>query len=333
MNLISHQGLPIYKNIDGFKYQKAMDFYDIHDRMVWHKNEINLTTDVKDYAMASQDEKEFLTNIMRLFTTNDVMANSGYTVLLRIFKPFEIQAMLSSFNDREICHVVSYANFTDTVGMSPKIYTEFLEIPVMNRKIEYLEKAKVKKYEKYKSMGLSDIELDKEFRRDVARMLAVYGGCLESVSLMAQFAMLLTFQQQGKYPGLSDTVVFSIKDEQVHVLGNCWLFRTFIEENLDIWNDELKFDIYQALREQVAYEDALIDYLKPKHLDAEVFKQYVRYRADFALKELGMKANYGISKDPIPYMEDITAPVLGDFFSTKVTEYSTGLTGTWEDLR
>lgn len=124
-----------------------------------------------------------------------------------------------------------------------------------------------------------------------------------------------------------------IKDEQLHVLGNAWLFRTFIEENLDIWDDSLKFDIYQGIREIVAAEDALLDYLNPKHLDKEMFKKYVRHRADFALKELGMKANYGIEINPLPYMEDITAPVMADFFSQQVTEYSTNLNGSWEDLR
>lgn len=79
----------------------------------------------------------------------------------------------------------------------------------MEKKISYLEKAKVKRYEEYKKMGLSDIEVDKEFRRSLARMIAVYGGGLESVELMAQFAMLLTFQEQGKYSGMCDTVIWS----------------------------------------------------------------------------------------------------------------------------
>lgn len=333
MNLLNNQGLPIYKTPQGFKYPEAIEFWNTHDKMVWHKDEINLSQDIKDFALASQKEKDFIINVMRLFTQNDTQASTGYTTLLRLFKPFEVTAMLASFLDREITHVQSYANFTDTLGIGDQVYTEFLDIPVMSQKMEYLEKAKVKKYEEYKAMGLSDAEVDKEFRRAVARMLAVYASGLEAVELFSQFAMLLTYQEQGKYPGLCDTVIFSIKDEQMHVLGNSWLFRKYIEENPDIWDDSLKYDIYQGMREIVSQEDLLLDYLNPPHLDKGIFKQYIRHRADFALKEIGMKPNWGIDVNPLPYMDAITAPIMADFFSQRVTEYSTSLNGNWEDLR
>lgn len=42
--------------------------------------------------------------------------------------------------------------------------------------MEYLDKAKVRKYEDYKAVGMSDAEVDREFRRAIARMLAVYAG-------------------------------------------------------------------------------------------------------------------------------------------------------------
>lgn len=184
MSLITQNGLPIYKPATGFKYPKALEYWDTHDKMIWHKDDANLSQDIKDFALASDDEKEFLINILRLFTQNDVQASSGYSTFLRIFKPFEVYAMLSSFNDREITHVQSYANLTDTLGLGDKVYTEFLEVPVMHSKISYLDKAKVKKYEEYKSAGLSDAEVDKEFRRSVARMLACYGGGLEAISLI-----------------------------------------------------------------------------------------------------------------------------------------------------
>lgn len=252
--------------------------------------------------------------------------------MLRIFKPFEVYGMLSSFNDREITHVHNYANFTETIGLPDSVYSDFLDIPVMSSKTEYLEKAKVKKYEDYKSAGLTDAEVDREYRRGVARMLAVYAGGLEGTQLFAQFAMLLYFQKQGKYPGLSTIVEWSIKDEYMHLKGNAHLFRAFIEENPDIWDDALKYDIYQAMREIVAYEHALIDYLNPPHAPNEVFKRYVEYMADNALKELGMKPNWGTTVNPIPFMDEVTSVILTDFFSGSVTEYSKTVEGSWQDI-
>ena len=108
------------------------------------------------------------------------------------------------------------------------------------------------------------------------------------------------------------------------------LFRAFIEENPDIWDDELKRDIYSAIREIVEYEHALIHWLNPD--EKETYLRYVEYMADMALNKLGMKKNYFITDNPIPFMEDITGMVLTDFFSGSVTEYSKEVEGNWDDI-
>lgn len=330
MSLIKASKTPVYKPKEGFKYPWAFDIWEQHDAMVWHKSEYDLSQDVVDFSQDTSKNIELITNIMRLFTQNDTQAANGYATLLRIFKPFEVYSMLSGFNDREITHTHNYANFTETLGFSNEIYSEFLEIPVMSTKTEYMDKAKVKKYEEYKELKLADSKVHEIYRRDIARMLAVYAGGLEGISLMAQFAMLLSFQKKGKYPGLCTIVEWSIKDEAMHVKGNCMLLRAFIEENLDIWDDELKRDIYSAIREIVEYEHALIHWLNPD--DKETYLRYVEYMADQALQEMGMKKNWFISENPIPFMEDITGMVLTDFFSGSVTEYSKEVEGNWDEV-
>ena len=203
----------------------------------------------------------------------------------------------------------------------------------MATKTDYLEKAKVLKYEDYKRVGMTDAQVDWEFRRAVARMLAIYAGGTELISLFSQFAMLLQYQFDNKYKGLCQIVEWSIKDEFLHGQANSMLFRTYIQENQDIWDDELKFDVYEGIREIVSYEEALIDYLNPPHMDNTVLKTYVKFQADNALKTLGMKANYGIDTNPYPWMEEVTGLVLGDFFSGVITEYSKERVGSRDEVR
>lgn len=118
-----------------------------------------------------------------------------------------------------------------------------------------------------------------------------------------------------------------------HLKGNSQLFRTYIEENQDIWDDALKFDIYEAMRETVAYEHSLIDYLNPPHMTNESLKRYVEYMADNALSELGMKRNWNTTVNPLPYMDDVVGTVLTDFFSGAVTEYTKSVEGNWKDIQ
>ena len=331
-NLLKVNGVPVYKPKSGFKYPWALEYFEAHDSMVWHKNEYTLSQDVKDYNNASPKEKQTILDVMRLFTQQDVLAGTGYDTMLRIFKPTEVRLMLAGFNAREGTHVFNYANFTDTIGLPASVYTEFLNIPVMSSKMEYMEKAKVKKYEEYKQAGLTDSQVDREFRRAVARMLAVYAGGLEGVQLFAQFAMLLAYQFKGKYPGLCTIIEWSIKDEYMHLKGNAHLFRAYIEENSDIWDDSLKYDIYQAFREMVSYEHALADYFDPEHISNADLKRYVEYMADNALNELGMKKNWNTTVNPLPFMDDVVGAVITDFFSGSITEYTKSVQGSFEEV-
>lgn len=332
MSLIKQNTITPFKTEKGFKYPHFWEYYKSHDRLHWTADEIKLSKDIQDFNSASEEEQEYIKGVLRLFTQNEISVTKGYAALLRIFKPAEVQAMLTNFMAREFTHIENYSLFTETIGLPNSFYSEFLDIPVMSTKTEYIDKAIVRKYEDYKSMGLSDADTHKEYRRDIARMLALYGGCTEGISLMAQFAGLLYFQFENKYPGLCDLNIFSIKEETIHNIGNSHLFRDFISENTDIWDDTLKFEIYEGTREIVAYEHALIDYLNPPHISKESLKRYVEYCADNSLKELGMKANYGITKNPLPFMDDVVGTIQTDFFSGRVTEYTKQVQGSWDSV-
>lgn len=119
----------------------------------------------------------------------------------------------------------------------------------------------------------------------------------------------------------------------MHLVGNAQLFRTYIGENPDIWDDELKFDIYEAFREVVAYEHALIDYINPSHMDNSILKRYVEFMADNALSELGMRTNWNVGSNPIPSMDDAVGVQLTDFFAGSVAEYTKSVVGNWGDVQ
>ena len=310
------------------KYPEAFAHWDKGDKMVWHWSEVPLADDVADFAAADKEEKEFITQVMRLFTQSDVEVGHGYDVLLRIFKPTEVSMMLRGNADRESTHIAAYSNFVELLGFPNSFYSEYLEDEVMADKIEYVVNSQVKKLEDYDKFS------EKQYIQDIMYMLAVYATLTEGVSLFAQFAMLLKYQKDNKYKGLGTIVEWSIKDEEQHVQSNSWLFRTFVEENSEHFDDTIKQRIYQASRDIVQKECELVDKLNPPHMSNEEVKQYIRYITDQRLKLIGFKANFQIETNPLPWMEELNGTVLANFFETKVTEYSKGsLTGNWEEVR
>jgi ribonucleoside-diphosphate reductase beta chain len=142
--------------------------------------------------------------------------------------------------------------------------------------------------------------------------------------------------------GLGQIIAFSIKDESLHSEAGCWLFRVLIKEFPDIWTDELKKLIYDAARTTIDLEDAFIDKAfslgEIEGLSVKDLKQFIRYRCNTKLEDLGLKKNWkNIDKESLQRMEwfDIMSAGVNhaDFFASRVSDYSKGntdFTGVWE---
>jgi ribonucleoside-diphosphate reductase beta chain len=116
------------------------------------------------------------------------------------------------------------------------------------------------------------------------------------------------------------------------------LFRTYIEENKEIWNDELKGELYTIAERMVTLEDKFIDLAfqmgDMQRLSSEDVKKYIRYIADRRLISLGLKGIFKVKKNPLPWVEEmVNSPVHGNFFENRVTDYAKGaLSGNWDDV-
>lgn len=355
-NLLNQKGIQVWKP---HRYPEAYQRYLQHNQAFWTKDLVPLSKDIQDWNELSVENKEFLRYLFLLFTQNDVCVGAGYDVLLRCFKPTEVQMMLRNQADRENIHIDAYSYLLDTLGFDDSIYAEFQEFECMDKKLEFVENAKIKKYEQYKDDVILEIQSERpvkiyeyeellrevdrrinfKYRSDLAYMLAVYAGCTEGVSLFAQFALLLSYQLKNLMPGMCQIVTWSIRDEEMHYQNNSWLFRKLIEENPDIWTDDLKRKIYSAFREIVEKEKSYVDFIYAKGVTPMVTKDdmysYLEYIADRRLLELGMKANFGVTKNPLPFMEELTSlKEFANFFETQSTEYGFGATqGTWDEVR
>lgn len=150
--------------------------------------------------------------------------------------------------------------------------------------------------------------------------------------------MLLNFPRHGKMRGMGQIITWSIVDETIHAESMIKVFRSFIEENKDIWNDKLKGEIYSIAEKMVQLEDKFIDLafnIGPMEgLSSADVKQYIRYIADRRLISLGLKGINKVKKNPLPWVEEmINAPTHTNFFENRATDYAKGATtGTWDDV-
>jgi len=157
----------------------------------------------------------------------------------------------------------------------------------------------------------------------------------EGVSLFSAFVMLLNYQRMGKMKGMNTVVEWSIRDETMHCEGMSKLFREFCTEHPRIVNDEFKKDIYEMARQIVKLESKVIDLAFEggdiDGLDKGEVKTYIKYLADRRLIQMGLKGNFKVKENPLPWVEQLTSgDSMSNFFEKTVTDYSAaGMTGDW----
>lgn len=309
------------KTYKPFNFDWAYEIRTNHENnMHWHEGEVDLSDDILDWKSGklSDNEKDFIVNILRLFTQSDVAVGSIYfDKFIPKFKNNEIRSMLSTFATREGTHTSAYSLLNDTLGLPDEEYHTFLEYSEMTDKLDFMLDSDPNTVE---GLGL-------------ALAKSVFN---EGVTLFASFAMLLNFQRFGKMKGMGTVVEWSQKDENYHVNGLAKLFRTFCNEHPHIVNDEFKKKIYEMARKVYELESKFIDLAFKNYtiqgLTKEEVKDYVKFITDRRLIELGLKPNFKQKTNPIEWVDWIVnGSDHSNFFEKRVTEYdSHGLTGEWE---
>jgi len=304
-----------------FHYPWAYDAWLKHEQSHWLHTEVPMLEDVKDWkTRLTTEEKYFLTNIFRFFTQSDIDVAGGYVKnYLPQFPQPEVRMMLTGFAAREALHIAAYSHLIESLGMPDSTYNEFLEYDAMREKHEYF----MQKVDNGAPLPVK---------------MAAISAFTEGLALFSSFIMLLNFPRHGKMRGMGQIVTWSIVDETQHAEGIIQLFRTYVQENLEIWTDETKSEIYSIAEKMVELEDKFVDLAfqmgKVEGLRDYEVKEYIRYIADRRLISMSMKGIFKVKKNPLPWVEEmINAPTHTNFFENRATDYAKGaLTGDWSDV-
>ena len=237
-----------------------------------------------------------------------------------VFKPTEVLMMMTAFAAMETVHIAAYSHLLDTIGMPETEYSAFLEYKEMKDKYDYMQGFDVKS------------------KHNIAMTMAVFSAFTEGLQLFASFAILLNFPRHNKMKGMGQIVTWSVRDETLHCNSMIRLFKDFIKEEPQIWNDKLKNEIYSACKTIVEHEDAFIDLafqMGPLNgLTANEVKQYIRFIGNRRLEQLGLNPIYDVKKNPLTWLDTMLNGVEHmNFFEGRATEYSKASTrGTWGEV-
>jgi len=274
MSSILEHNKMIFKTDNGFDYPQFYEYYENTVASVWRHQEVAMEGDLRDWQFNSTpDERAVIAGILKGFVSAELGIGCYWAnEVCRIFPKPEIQAMARAFSFFETIHAAAYSYLNDVLGLNE--YEEFINDPIACSKIETF-------FQRYS---------DKV-------SLAVFSGAGEGVSLFSSFAVLLSFNKDGRYKGLAQIISWSAIDEATHSEAGCALFRCLVEETG--LSDTDRENIYEGFRLILEKEFAFIDHIFNSSVDAEELKAYITNRANERLLTLGLEQIFHLSTEEL----------------------------------
>jgi len=286
MTSITQHDPMLFKKDGGFDFPEFYEYYEKAVASVWRHQEVAMESDLRDWQFNSTpEERNVIAGILKGFVSAELGIGCYWAdKVCSIFPKPEIQSMARAFSFFETIHAGAYSYLNDVLGLDE--YDAFINDEVARKKVE----------------TFFDTYSDKV-------SLGVFSGAGEGVSLFSSFSVLLSFNKDGRYKGLSQIISWSAIDEQIHSEAGCKLFRYLVEETgLTSQEEEA---VYEGFRLVVENEEKFIDNIfngfKLTTIDAQELKAYIRNRANERLCLLGLDQIFKLSTEELSKAKSIAA--------------------------
>ncbi len=309
------------------KYKWARQHYKNGVANNWTPEEINMQKDVETWksstALTEEERRLVMWNMGFFSTAESLTANNIVLAIYRHITNPECRQYLLRQAYEEAVHTDTFIYCCDTLGLDPdEVYNMYQTIPSIHQKDEFVVNM---------TKSIFDNKFEIKTTEDVQKFvndLVGYYIIMEGIFFYAGFVMMLSFMRQNKMVGVGEQFQFILRDESVHLAFGADLINEIVKENPDIWTNDFKQTITDAIKKAVDLEVAYAKDCMPKGgilgLNVDAIKQYVEYIADRRLERIHLEKVYG-SDNPFPWMSEIMdLRKEKNFFETRVTEYRQG---------
>ena len=275
------------------------------------------------------DEQLVIKRNLGFFSTADTLvANNLVLAIYKHISAPECRQYLLRQAFEEAVHTHAYQYIPQSLGLDEgEMYNMYREIPCMHDKDEFEARLTA-------DLLRQDFEVESlEGRARLLENLIGYTGIMEGIFFYAAFVMLFSFGRQNRLPGTCEQLQYILRDESMHLNFGLDLINGIIQENPELRTKQLQERALKMFRTGVDLEIRYAKDILPNGLlglTHEMLKEYIGYIADRRLERLGLAKQYGAS-NPFPWMSEmIDLRKEKNFFETRVTEYQTGGTLSWE---
>src|ERR1700712_107250 len=268
----------------------------------WTAEELDLTTDVQDWAQKlSDDERYFIKHVLAFFAASDGIVNENLAVnFLKEVQYPEARCMYGFQVMIENIHSEAYSLLIDTYIKEP------VEKDRLLRAIDTIDCVKKK----------ADWALRWIDKGSFAERLIAFAA-VEGIFFSGSFCSIFWLKKRGLMPGLAFANELISRDEGMHCEFACHLYTAHIQNKLP------EETVIGIIKDAVEIEKEFVTDSLPVALigmNATLMCQYIEFVADRLLNELVGKKVYGAT-NPFDFMEMISLRGKTNFFEKRVAEY------------
>ena len=316
-----------------FKYDWAWDKYLSACSNHWMPQEINMSKDIELWKSTdglTEDERRIIKRNLGFFSTADsLVANNLVLAVYRHITNPECRQYLLRQAFEEALHTHAYQYCIESLGLDEaEVFNMYRELPSVAKKAEWALPY---------TQSLSDptfLTGDLESNQRLLRDLIAFYVVFEGIFFYVGFAQILSMGRRNKMTGTAEQFQYIMRDESMHMNFGIDVINQIKIENPELWTAEFQQDMVKLILSGVDYEKAYAEDTMPRGIlgmNANLFKQYVEFIADRRFAQIGLPKHFNAVENPFPWMSEILdLNKEKNFFETRVTEYQTGGSLTWD---
>ena len=281
-----------------FEYPEVMQFVDAMNKSFWVHSEVEFTADIQDFkSNLSIEEKEAVKRALLGIAQVEVSVKTFWGDLYDLFPKPEFNGLGATFAECEFRHSEAYSRLLEVLGYNNE-FENLLEVPIFKERSQVL----------------------KEYLAKI----------IENASLFSQFATILSFTRfKGYMKNVANIIAWTSVDEQLHANAGIFIIRKIFEENPEM-KEKARKEVENFMKNYIELEDKMLDWIF-ENGELEFFSKtdlsnYMRYRLDESLVQLGLQKPFNITMEEIKPMlwfeEEVFANELDDFFAKRPTAYT-----------
>jgi len=316
-----------------FKYNWAWQKYLDACANHWMPNEINMSADIalwKSRDGLTEDERLVIKRNLGFFSSADsLVANNLVLAVYRHITNPECRQYLLRQAFEEALHTHAYQYVVESLGMDEaEVFNMYREVPAVHDKAAWSLKYTQSLGDPNFHTGTA--ENDRRLLRDLVAFYVIFEGIFFYVG----FTQILSMGRRNKMTGTAEQFQYILRDESMHMNFGIDVINQIKMENPHLWTKDFQQEICAMVHEAVELEYRYAVDTMPRGilgLNAAMFSDYLRYIANRRCAQVGLPEQFSGVSNPFPWMSEMMdLKKEKNFFETRVTEYQTGGTLSWD---